>query len=166
MENSKKRMNIIDLIALIVLVLVIGFGIYKIAGLNGDKKEEVKANITYTVEVVNKEPEIMDYIKSGDTVYEFGSELDIGTVVDVTQKPYKLETEDKENKKIITTEVPRKIALDIKISADADKKDGKLSVDGVNILIGKSVDISIGNCYTTGTIVNVYDMSEEKEAQE
>lgn len=164
MEN-KKRINIIDLIALIVLVLVIAFGIYKVTDIKSIVKSPVKAKIVYTVEVANADAEILDYVKQGDLVFEDDSLKSLGTVLDVTHRPYRVQTEDKVNKKILMEEIPGKIAADIKIEADADKTNGNLSVDSINILVGKTIDLNAGNCFVKGVIIDVLDMSEEKEAQ-
>ena len=164
MEN-KKRINIIDLIALIVLVLVIAFGIYKVTDIKSIVKSPVKAKIVYTVEVANADAEILDYVKQGDLVFEDDSLKSLGTVLDVTQRPYRVATEDKVSKKILMEEIPGKIAADIKIEADADKTNGNLSVDSINILVGKTIDLNAGNCFVKGVIIDVLDMSEEKEAQ-
>lgn len=164
MENNKKRINIIDLIALIVLVVVIAFGIYKATDIKSITQGAVKAKIVYTVEVPNEEAKIMNYIEPDDKVFEDESLKQLGTVLDVTQKPYKVTTENVSDKKILTQEIPGKITLDIKIEADADKVNGNLSVDSINILVGKTLDLNIGNSYVKGVIIEVQDLSEEKEA--
>lgn len=164
MKNNKKRINIIDLIALVVLVVVIAFGIYKATDIKNITSGPVKAKIVYTVEVPNEEAKIMNYIKPDDKVFEDESLKRLGTVLDVTQKPYKVTTEDSSGKKILMQEMPGKIAVDIKIEADADKINGNLSVDSINILVGKTIDLNVGNSYVKGVIVDVHDLSEEKEA--
>ncbi len=165
MEKSKKRINIIDLIALILLIAVVVFGAYKITDIKNIGESKVKAKIVYTVEVQNKNPDIMRYINVDDLVFEDESLKRLGTVLDVTQRPYKLATEDKESKKIIMQEKPNTVAVDIKIEADADKANGNLSVDSINILVGKTLDLNVGNSFVKGVIIDVRDMSEEKEAQ-
>lgn len=164
MENNKKRINIIDLIALIVLVVVIAFGIYKATDIKNIASGSVKAKIVYTVEVQNEEAKIMNYIKPEDKVFEDESLKKLGTVLDVTQRPYKVTTENTLDKKVLMQEMPGKITLDIKIEADADKVGGNLSVDSINILVGKTIDLNVGNSYVKGVIVDVHDLSEEKEA--
>jgi len=165
MENSKKRINIIDLIALVLLIALVVFGAYKITDIKNILESTVKAKIVYTVEVQNENPDIMSYINVDDLVFEDDSLKRLGTVLDVTQKPYKLVTEDKENKRVIMQEKPNTIAVDIKIEADADKLNGNLSVDSINILVGKTLDLNVGNSFVKGVIIDVRDMSEEKEAQ-
>ena len=165
MEKSKKRINIIDLVALILLVLIVLFGAYKITDVKNMGKTAVKAKVVYTVEVVNENPEIMNYISVDDMVFEDDSLKRLGTVLDVTQRPYRLATEDKENKRVLMQEQPNTIAVDIKIEADADKVNGNLSVDSINILVGKTLDLNVGDSFVKGVIIDVQDMSEEKEAQ-
>lgn len=164
MENNKKRMNIIDLIALIVLVVIIAFGVYKATDIKNITSGSAKAKIVYTVEVPNEEEKILNYIKPEDKVFEDESLKQLGTVLDVTQRPYKVTTENTSDKKVLMQEISGKIALDIKIEADADKVNGNLSVDSINILVGKTIDLNIGNAYVSGVIIDVRDLSEEKEA--
>lgn len=166
MENSKRRINIIDLLFIVILIAVVAFCVYKLSDIKSMVGSTVTAKVVYTVEVQNENPEIMEYINVDDKVFEDESLKVLGTVLDVTEKPYKIDTEDLENKQILLQEMPDKIALDIKIEADADKIGENISVDSINILVGKTVDLNIGNSYVKGVIVDIHDLSEEKEAQE
>ena len=165
MKNNKKRINIIDLIFVIILIAVIVLGVSKLTDIKNMSGSSVKAKVIYTVEVANEEPDIMNYINTGDKVFEDESLKRLGTVSDVIQRPYLLTTEDTENKKVLIQEVPNKIAVDIKIEADADKMIGNISVDSVNLLVGKTIDLNVGNSFVKGVIIEVCDISEEKEAQ-
>ena len=126
----------------------------------GWMKNAAQCNCLYAKEYLDDDIILMH----GDLVFEDDSLKSLGTVLDVTQRPYKATTEDKENKRVLMEEIPGKVAVDIKIEADADKVNGNLSVDSINILIGKTIDLNAGNGFVKGVIVDVLDMSEEKEA--
>ncbi len=157
MEKNKKRISIIDLIFLILLVLVVVFGAYKLSDIKNIIKTPQASKVLYVVEVQNENPEIMNYIKPEDKVFEDESLKRLGTVVEVTKRPYILQTEDRVNKRILLKEVPDKVTVDIKILTDSDKVNESFSVDSVNLLVGKTIDLNVGNAYVKGVITNVWE---------
>ena len=166
MENSKKRINIIDLIFIVLLIAVVLLGVYKLSDIgNLITEKAVMAKVSYVVEVQNENPDILNYIDVDDKVFEDESLKRMGTVTDVTQKPYKLITEDGENKRVTEQEMPNKVTVEITVLADAEKKNGNLSVDSVNLLVGKTIDLNVGDSFVKGVIVDVKDISEMKEAE-
>lgn len=166
MENTKRKINIIDLIFIVILVAVVVVGALKISDIKDAVDSTTVAKVEYVVEVPNQDPEIMNYISTTDKVFEDESLKRLGEVVDVSYRPYKIYTEDKVGKKHLLEEVPNKITVDIKIAADADKANGSLSVDSINLLVGKTISLNVGNTFVEGVIIEVNDMSEAKEVQE
>lgn len=165
MENIRKKINIIDLICIVVLISVILFGIFKLSDLKNITTDSTVTKISYVVEAKNQSADILDYINIEDKVFEDESLKDMGVVKDITYIPYKLQTEDSLNKRILEKEVPGKISVDIKIEADAQRTNGGMSVDSVNILVGKTIDLNVGDSYIEGVIISVEDINEKKEAQ-
>lgn len=166
MKNTKKRINIIDLIFIVLIVGVVVFLVSKAADIKNMVNTSAVTKVSYVVEIPNQSTEILKYIEVDDKVYEDESLKFLGTVLDVTSRPYKLNTEDTLNKKIVESEMPGKIAVDVTILADADKTNGNISVDSVNLLVGKMIDLNIGNAYAKGVIIDVKDVNEITEVQE
>jgi|GEM_PF-4344668 len=168
MKNGKKHINIIDVIFILILVVAVGFGAFKIANIEKATNSTPSTKITYTVEVQNKDPEILDYISKDDNVFEDASMKTMGVVSNVSYTPYKMMAENHNDKSITIQETTDKITLNIKIDATGAVKDGVASVDSVNLLVGKTIDLIAGDCKVQGVIVAIdYDDTDEiKEAQE
>ncbi len=166
MEKIKKRINIIDLICIVILIAVVFFGIFKLSDIKNMADDSTVTKVSYVVEVKNQSADILNYIKVDDKVFEDESLKEMGVVTDISYHTYKLHTEDSLNKRILEKEVPNKISIDIKIEADAQKTGNSMSVDSVNILVGKTISLNVGNSYVEGVITAVEDINEEKEAQE
>ncbi len=166
MENIRKKINIIDLICIVILIAIVIFGAFKLSSIRVTNDDSTVTKVSYVVEVKNQTSNILDYIAIDDKVYEDESLKFMGTVTDVTYRPYKLNTEDSLNKKALIKEVPNKISVDIKIEAEAIKNGNSMSVDSVNILVGKTISLNVGDSFVEGVITAVEDINEIKEAQE
>ncbi len=166
MKNTKKKINIIDLIFIILIVGLVVFLISNASDIKNITNSPTATKVAYVVEIQNETPEILKYIEVEDKVYEDESLKALGTVTDITWRQYKIIAEDKENKKVIESEMPGKISVDVEIMADAEKTNGNLSVDSINILVGKMIDLNIGDAYAKGVIVDVKDLNEAMEVQE
>ena len=165
MKNSKKRINIIDLVTIILLIAVLIFVVIKAPDVKEIVGSENITKVTYIVETQEHDPEILNYFKVDDKVFEDDSLKQMGFVTDITQKPYIMHTEDKYNKRIIEQKVPDKINVCIEITADGVLKNGNVAVDSVNILVGKTIDLNIGSASIKGVIVGVENENEAKEEQ-
>lgn len=165
MEN-KKRINIIDIIFILILVGAIIFGITGISNVKQGSRGAEVTKVVYTVEVQNQDAELLKYIKNGDRVFEDESMKRMGTVVNISEAPYKILTENKVENIVTQQEVPDKITVYIDISTEGVvSSDNVVSVDSVNLLVGKTIDLNIGNSYIEGVIVDIHDVNEAKEAQ-
>ena len=165
MKNSKKSLNIIDLATIIILVAVLIFVAIKIPDVKEIITSDNQTKVTYIVETQDQNPEILNYFKVDDQVFEDDSLKKMGFVTGITQKPYIIHTEDKHNKKIIEQKIPDKINVYIEITADGVLKNGNVAVDSVNILVGKTIDLNIGNASIKGVIVGVDSTNDTKEEQ-
>ena len=165
MKNSRKRINIIDLIFLVLLIIVVAFGVFKLSDVKNYTDDSTATKVSYVVEVKNQDTDILEHINIDDKVFEDESLKRMGKVTDVSYKPYEIQTEDSENKRMLMQKVPDKISAYIKIEADGIKSNNAVSVDSINILVGKTIDLNIGDSYVEGVIVEVQDINEAKEMQ-
>jgi len=150
--NNKRKINIIDLIFSIALVLIILVGAIKIAGNQNTFEKSKSTKVFYTVEVSNSDPEILNYISEEDRVFEDETLKNMGTVVGVSQKPSTVLVENSDKSTLVLKELPDKITVNIEITADGVETNGSVSVDSVNILVGKSVDLIVGDSALKGVI--------------
>ena len=163
MENSRKKINIIDLIFIVILIAVIFFAVFKLSSLKNMTDDSTITKVSYVVEVKNQSADILKYMDVDDKVFEDESLKEMGIVTDITYGPYKLNTEDSVNKRITKQEMPDKITVDVEIEAEAVKVGNSVSVDSVNILVGKTISLNIGDSFVEGVIIAVEDVNEAKE---
>jgi len=164
--KNKKRINIIDIIFILLLVGVIVYGITGISDVKQAVRGADATKVVYTVEIQNQDPEILNYMKNGDRVFEDESMKRMGTVTNISETSYKMFTENKIENAITQQEVPDKITVYVDITTEgAVSSDNVVSVDSVNLLVGKTLDLNIGNSYVEGVIVDIHDVNEAKEAQ-
>ena len=164
-ENKTKKMNITDMVLLLIIAVIVLFVVFlslkgKISNRNGADPISVK----YVVEVKDTEPQVLDYMEEGQTVYDNGSMSPIGSVTSINRKATTVMVEDHKKKTIVEKEVSNKATFDIEISANGELSDGGVKVDDINILIGKGIDCVIGNAIVSGTIISLdYEDTETDE---
>lgn len=163
MKNSKKRINIIDLVTIILLIAVLIFVVIKAPDVKEIVGTDSTTKVTYIVETQDHDPKILNYFKVDDKVFEDDSLKQMGYVTGITQKPYIMHTEDKYNKRILEQKVSDKINVCIEITADGVLKNGNVAVDSVNILVGKTIDLNIGSASIKGVIIGVENSDVAKE---
>jgi len=168
MKTSKtKKINIVDLIFLIAIVAIILFVVvFKFMDKDIVKEliKEVPVSVKYTIEVQNREPQILDYMKEGQVMYEHGSMNPIGKVTAIKERPATTVVEDHGNKTILLKEVSDKICLDIDVESKGKIEDDMVQIEGVNFLIGKSIDCVVGDAVMSGIIVGL-DYEENKTSK-
>ena len=164
-NNQKKGMlfgkiNFIDV--LIVLVIVAGlviFGFYAMGKwqANGSSsRSEADSGLVYTVELNQKEKEILDQIKIGDIVREPRKGEIIGKVVRLEERrPCEELVENNEEGTYVWSAVPERYTQNVVIETGYSKSETGFKVNETDIKIGKSVTIKNKNYVTGGTIIAV-----------
>lgn len=168
-ENKTKRMNVTDMVLLVgiaaAVVIVVLLSLWgKIGGRNGDV---TPITVKYVFEVQNREPQVLDYIGEGDIVYDNGSMNPIGKVTAIKRKPATVLVEDHKNKCLVEKEVSNKVTFDVEISANGELSEEGVSIEDINILIGKGMDCVIGDTIVSGYIIGLEyeDIKTDEEAQ-
>lgn len=138
MNKSKSRLNIIDLIVIILLLAAITSNLYMFIKKDG-MFTKVKYDITYTVVVENINSEWVGNITAGDVVCDHNSAFNIGKV-----------------SKVIIKDSDRGISdLEITINAVGEKHNGILEVNGVQIVRGNMIHIRVPNLVCVGKCTSV-----------
>ena len=122
--------------------------------------------VSYSLEVNNTFPEVMNYIKEGDKVFDDESMKEIGVVAEISEKNATVLAENLNDGTLRNTEIDDRINLRIKVEADGEISSGNASVNSVNLLIGKTMECIVGDAYINAVIVDVQfeDSTEVKEA--
>jgi len=151
--NASKKVNVLDLVIAAAFIAVVVFGAIKLSDSNVSFKNSKSTKVVYSVECKNNSPEILEYIAESDRVFEKETLSNMGVVTGITSKPETLTVEDHKKNLLVTKEIPDKTNVTIEITADGVVNDGNISVDSENILIGKSVDLIVGDSALKGVIV-------------
>jgi len=154
----RKNVNILDIIVLLVLAAVVIFiAISFFGGLNPFNKNTSAPhdNIVYTLELNEQEPDILNYIKEGQTVYDGVTKNAIGTVLSIHEKPTRELVENYEDKTIDYVELPGKTDILLEVSGYAQTGKPDTSINTVSIKVGKRINCIVGDAAAGGTIVGV-----------
>lgn len=84
-KNRKFKINIVDLLVVLVVIILIVAASIKFSKYNTKTEESSETTILYTMNVLNVREYSADAYKSGDTVYDSLTGVNIGTIKDVTQ---------------------------------------------------------------------------------
>lgn len=165
METNKtvrKRVNILDLIVLIVLVAVVVFAAAAISGiLSGENKQKgVLDNVTFSLETTQKDPEFLNYVEEGKIIYDSTTKKELGRIVAIHEKPARVIAENHESKTIDYVEIPNKVDVILEVEGEAVMEYPNIIVDMVSIKVGKQIDCIVGDAVVNGTIISLdYDPS-------
>lgn len=170
MKNNKK-MNLIDLMLLagvgLLIVLFVVFGMADKIGFLGKNDGEIPIAVKYTLEIQNKEPQMTDYIDEGQQVFDYEKMTPIGEVVSVRKKPATVLVEDHNKKTLVLRELSDKVNYHIDISANGSLSDNAVSISGVNMLVGKSMECVVGDAIVSGVVISVeHENIEEYEEEQ
>lgn len=156
-EKGKKRINIIDVLFLIVLIAII---IFVVAGLTGVRKNdaEIQNKVELTLEIKESDLEFLGSVKEGQTVYDAITKEQVGSIVSVSYKPSRKLSENHKEKKLQYAEIENKIDLNIEIEAMATIEQSDIMVSENAVKIGKSMSYYTGEAVLSGTIIGIeYD---------
>jgi len=159
--NSKKRVNLIDLIVLIAIVAIVIFlGYYVLFGSSDGDQNVVNSNVTYTVEAKMMEKDVLSYIKEGQELYDGTTKNDLGKIVSIHKKPALVLVENHEAQTVEQKEHPEKVDLLLEIESKAKMEYPNIIIDEMSLKIGKQVHCIIGDAALSGTIIGMdYDTS-------
>ncbi|NLX02285.1 MAG: DUF4330 domain-containing protein [Syntrophomonadaceae bacterium] len=134
------RINVIDFIVLLVLILAVAGGVYKMGFVNRleeDTRPRDKAIITFMVKEVSQCT--ADVVEVGGEIKELRSNQVFGKIVDKEVQPYSEAASD-QNGKWVLSEVPGKINIIITVEAYAPfSEDMKLGSKDAKV--GSKIDL-------------------------
>lgn len=155
---GNKGINILDILFFIVLIAVILFAVICFTGRIDKNQKILRDNITFSIEITKNDEKLLNYIEEGEIIYEGTTKKTLGEIVAVHEKPARAIAENHSEKTIENVEIPNKIDIVIDISGKADMNYPNISIDSVELKIGKQLDCIIGDAAVRGTVVNMdYD---------
>ena len=132
-NSSFRKFNIIDCIAAVIIVAAVAATLYYFTQKDGLFKK-YKYPIEYEITVESIDTEFTNNLTAGDILYHQATAFELGTVKSVSS----LQTDSRYSK------------MKIILSAEAEKHDGQLSVNGVIISEGKYIDFRTADLVYSG----------------
>lgn len=158
MNNNKGKLfgifNILDIVILIIIVSIIAAGVY----FYGQYKDNQAANlqtVEYDVEIKGVDEKFIAAINDGDFIRESVKGNNLGRVAGLSYTKATNINSDFINGKYVTTEVPGKLDMVLKLTADASVTSRSVTVGGLEIRIGQKIYVKGKGYAGEGFILNV-----------
>jgi hypothetical protein len=154
--------NIIDLVVLVVILALVGFGAYKTIGFDNNGTPTEIGTATHKATIVFEVREVRDFtinsVSIGEVLKDYSKNTDYGTITNVEVKPAirLIETEDG---KIVEAVVPGKSTMLLFVDGFANVSQTSILMAGRDVRIGYDFDIKGLKFKTRGTIIDI-DLAE------
>ncbi len=167
-KTTKKKMNILDLIVLLILIVAVLFGVFWLVGGFDEKEKEINETVLFRVEMRGEEAELLNYISEGDKAYDPTTGEEIGVLKTVHEGTAQIMVENHEAKTVEYAEIPDLIDVVFEIEGKAKMEYPNIIVGSDSLKIGKVFRCSVGEAEISGTVIGIdYDanMLEKKEKE-
>lgn len=152
MEKKKFKINIFDII-IVVLVLAVAGGLY--AYTHRDTVIETK-KLEYVVEINDCAEGFSENIKIGAKITDGLKNYNMGTVTEVSAEPYTVSVANTDEGRFVESEVGGRERVLLTISANVTETDSNYAVDGYYVVkAGKEVFVRGEGFAGEGYIVSV-----------
>ncbi len=151
MEKSRIKLNIVDIIVLIMALIVAAYAIYAFAVRMEDSGG--KADIRYVIEIGQMRSGMAHRLAEGDLVYNGDGEL-MGTVVSVSVSSAYHEGSDSDGN-VVYSQIDGYEVAYITIQASSTVKKAGYQVNGEYIAAGQSYALRSPKLYFEGECINV-----------
>ena len=145
------KINIIDLLVLIIVVGLIAFGAKRMGSGKVSQSETKEALVTYEIAEIRQLS--VDQIKVGDPLYHYDKGTYIGTIESVDVEPYRDVLEY--NGRWVEAEVPKKFVANIVVKANIEETDQYYLVGGEQTRVGIQFRLKNKNFAAFGTVLDV-----------
>lgn len=145
------KINIIDLLVLIIVVGLIAFGAKRMGSGKVSQSETKEALVTYEIAEIRQLS--VDQIKVGDPLYHYDKGTYIGTIESVESEPYRDVLEY--NGRWVEAEVPKKFVAKVVVKANIEETDQYYLVGGEQTRVGIQFRLKNKNFAAFGTVLDV-----------
>jgi len=142
--KTRWKLNVLDIIIILAAILALGV-VFML--LNADRggitlSKGKPIDITYTLQLSNVEPDLLDVINEGDKVIETVEKHTIGTITGMTTEPYKPTTNNYADGGKVLSVVPDRYFVNLTIAVTVRDNGQELSVDGFAIRANSTMSVS------------------------
>ena len=158
-ENRSRRFTVLDGIIILVILAVIGIGIYWIAAEKTPVSAENTVPITFTVELKGLKDVYASNIHVGDTVIDSVTKKTIGTVAAVETLPHTDFLLNQENGVIEEKAYPGQATVLLTVAGDAVLGGLGYTIDGYRVAIGVLHHLQLPHFLGSGYCIGVQAQS-------
>ncbi len=149
MTRKRSKLNIVDVIVLLAIVLAIGYAVFVVVSSMGDAGDTV--NVRYVVRVDNVKGEVTVALKEGDKVYSEDGVL-LGEVAYCEVAPEKLEGIGEYGNTVYTETDNRTLLVTVDVTATA--RETGYTVHDIPIAQGRSYKLRSPTLYMEGECIS------------
>lgn len=150
------KVNIIDLLIIIVIISVIGGGIYKFTTLDNLLSEGELKELSLTMEIPSERDGLFESIQKGDIIYDSIRGSEFGIVESKSRKAHKELIVNQEGF-VEYTEIPGLYDIEIQVKSPSKVTDDGIVIGTTPIYIGSSIRIRSSLYVFTGDVLNIRD---------
>ena len=155
MSKSKRKLNVVDIVIMLVLVGSIFIVGYVTGMFGGSTSGGANTTVYFTVEITYLRENFTEHINVGDSIRDAIRGDFLGVVDSFTVEPTEIATTDRVNNQFVMTEVPERYTVFLTIRGNGTKTDSHIAVEGNTIAVGQTMSIRGKGYAGTGFITNI-----------
>lgn len=157
-KTKKFRFNIIDILLLVIFAVAVAVLVYILAvGGRDSSAASEPIEVIYEVELKNIRESFRGAVKVGDTVVDTVKRYTIGEVIDVRYEEAVYTGVDSATGQLVYSPYPGRTNIIVTVQATADAASGTYSVDGYQLIVGKSVSFRTPGFTGSGYIITMQE---------
>lgn len=162
--NTKNRINLLDLVIILMIVAAVVFGIGSLTGVWNKQQKATSECVTFSVELKQQYEALLEYIEEGKTIQDGVSKQVLGSVVAIHEMPAEKIVENHDAKTIVLAKVPDKVDIVIEAESVADVTESGVKIGSFDLKVGKTIHCIVGDAVADGTVIGIdYDDSVPKK---
>lgn len=162
--STKKKVNLLDLVIILMIVAAVVFGIGSLAGVWNKQQKATSERVTFSVELKQQDEALLDYIEEEQLLQDGVSKQVLGTVVAIHETPAERLVENHDEKTIVLAKVPDKVDIVIEAESVADVTESGIKIGSFDLKVGKQIHCIVGDAVADGTVIGIdYDDSVPKK---
>jgi len=164
LNSGQPRLNAVDLVIVVIVILAVAFAIHHFApssGGAGANSKPVTAEVVFTTTPAANWPKLLPKLASGEAVHAVlsGTPFPFGNLVGTTVIPTRLSEPTSSGKLIVVTDpLTKRLQLKIQVQASGGEKTA-YTVNGNPVYLGQSLTLDAGPVQLTGTISDIQPKS-------
>lgn len=153
MSEKKRKFNVLDVVAILLIIAIIAGGVWYFAGRNNtETTATAQKELEFDVLVTDVSVEVAENVKIGSNIKFGKGSSGKGTLVNVKEEPYVSLQKDTVNGKYVWSEHPGRVQLTATIKTSVTETEDKFMAADEQVAIGNEmpflgVGFGFSECY-------------------